>query len=162
MLNWHLVYTKPRNEDVVSYRFNDAAMEVFNPKIRERRVIRRKLQTIITPLFPCYIFVKFDMEENYRLVKYTRGVRRIVGCGNAPQAVPEDIISSIKERMEEGVINLSPVEFKAGEDVVVKDGPFRGLQAIFEREMKETERVSILLKEINARVVVDRAFLVKG
>lgn len=161
MVNWYLVYTKPKNEDIVSQKFTEAGFEVLNPKLKERKIYRRKLQDIISPLFPCYIFVRFDGSKDYRLVKYTRGVRNIIGTPDNLGIVPQEIIDSILSRSEEGVVTLSPVKMTRGEEVVIKAGPFEGLNAIFEKELKGSERVSILLASINARMVVDRAMIEK-
>jgi transcriptional antiterminator RfaH len=161
MLNWYLIYTKPRNEDNVSKKFIDVGYEILNPKFKNRKYHRRRLQEVISPLFPCYIFIKFDNIKDYHFIKYTRGVRRIVGTEKTPTIVPEEIITSIQRRMEQGIITIKPSKFKSGEEVVIKGGAFQGFEAIFERELKGIERVSILLKAINARVVVDGALLTK-
>jgi len=162
MLNWFLIYTKPRCEDSVSAKLLESGFEVLNPKIEERRYIRRKLQNVISPLFPCYIFVRFDNPRDYRLIKYTRGVKTVVGPEHIPSVVPQEITDQIKKRMEGGAIHIRHAMFTPGEDVSIKAGPFEGLEAIFEKELKGTERVSILLKTINARVVVDASILDKN
>jgi len=157
MSDWYLIYTKPKNEDSVCCKFANCGFDVFNPKMKERKYIRRKIQQVISPLFPCYIFVKFDLLKDYRLVKYTRGVKRVVGTGDSPIRVPLEVVDSIRVRMEEGVVIIKALSFKPGEDVVIKEGPFQGFEAIFEKEMKGAERVSILLKAIDARVIVNGA-----
>lgn len=161
MVNWYLVYTKPKNEDIVSQKFTEAGFEVLNPKLKERKVYRRKLQDIISPLFPCYIFVRFDGSKDYRLVKYTRGVKSIICAGASPSVLPEEIINSILARMEGGVVTVKPQDLRRGEEVVIKAGPLEGFSAVFESELKGPERVSILLAAINARVIVDRAMIEK-
>ncbi|MCK5237680.1 MAG: hypothetical protein KAR06_11950 [Deltaproteobacteria bacterium] len=159
MLNWYLIYTKPKYEDIVSARLSGSDFEVFNPKLKERKSIRRKVVEVISPLFPCYIFVKTDLTANYRLLKYTRGIRRIVGTESLPAPVHQNIIDTIRASMEDGIVTVKPHRFLSGEEVEIKAGPFEGLEAIFICEMKGMERVSILLKEIDARVVIDGALL---
>ena len=161
MLNWFLIYTKPRCEDSVSVKLVESGFEVLNPKIEERRYIRRKLQNVISPLFPCYVFVRFDNPRDYRLIRYTKGVKTVVGPEHIPSVVPQGITDQIKKRMEGGAIRVQTVRFVRGEEVSIKAGPFEGLQAVFEKELKGSERVSILLKSINARVVVDPSILDK-
>lgn len=161
MVNWYLVYTKPKNEDIVSQKFVEAGFQVLNPKLKERKVYRRKLQDIISPLFPCYIFVRFNGSNDYRLIKYTRGVKSIVGTVSEPSIVPDEIIESISARIKDSVVTLKPEELVKGEEVIISSGPLEGLSAIFERELKGTERVSILLMAINAKVSVDRALIQK-
>ncbi len=159
MLNWYLIYTKPKQEDLVADRLAEFGLEVFNPKLRERKTLRRRAKEVVSPLFPNYLFVKFDLMENHRLVKYARGVSKIVGFEEAPAPVDHSIIESIKNRMESGELTTSPVEFASGEEVEVKGGPFFGLSGVFVAGLSGMERVSILLKEIDARVVIDPALL---
>ncbi|MBI2413917.1 MAG: hypothetical protein HYV24_12005 [Deltaproteobacteria bacterium] len=158
---WYLVYTKPRNEDALEKKFLDAGLEVLNPKVKERKYVRRRVTEAVSPLFPCYVFVKFDVFRNYRFVKYARGVKKLVGFENCPTPVSDGIISSIEERTEGGFVAIRKDMFRAGDAVHIKAGPLSGFDAIFEREVKDTERVSILLKAVNARVVVDQALLSK-
>lgn len=162
MIKWFLIYTKPGCEDSVSSKFFENGFEVLNPKIEERRYIRRKLQDVVSPLFPCYIFVHFDPPKDYRLIKYTRGVKSIVGTENIPSVVPERVIDQIRARMDGGVVHIQPGSFAPGEEVSIKAGPFEGLEAVFEKELKGSERVSILLRTVNARVVVDASILKRG
>jgi transcription elongation factor/antiterminator RfaH len=159
MLNWYLIYTKPKNEDIVSHKFIQAGFKVLNSKIKERKYYRRRLQDIISPLFPCYIFVKFDYPKDYRLIKYTRGVKRIVGTDKTPSVVPDEIIILIRNKLEKGFVTITQPSFKSGEEVVIKGGPFQGFVAVFEKELNGRERVRILLKAINARMVVDGGLL---
>lgn len=161
MNNWYLIYTKPRNEDTVTTKLQDCGFEVFNPKLKERKCIRRRLRYVISSLFPCYIFVKMDLRSNYRFVKYTRGIRKIVGTENSPTPVSPWIIESIRSRMEDGVVAVKPPKLNPGDEVVIKGGPLQGIEAIFEREMKGEERVIIMLKAVNVRVVADSAFISK-
>lgn len=161
MLNWFLIYTKPKCEDSVSFKLMEKGFAVLNPKIKERKYLRRKLQYVVSPLFPCYIFMQFDSPKDYRLIKYTRGVKTIVGTEDVPAVVPVEIIKSIQDRMEEGFVNITRRKFSAGEEVLIKAGPFEGFNAVFEKELRGTERVSILLKAVNARVVADGAILEK-
>lgn len=164
MASWYLIYTKPKNEDIVTDKFLARGFDLFNPKIKERRYVRRRLQNAVSPLFPCYIFAKFNIKENLRLVKYTRGVRKIVGTDGVPSAVPEDIICSIREKVEQndGFITVTSPEFEEGEELYIKNGPLQGMEAVFVKKLKGVERVSILLKAINARAIVDRYMLAKN
>ncbi|HBG46041.1 MAG TPA: hypothetical protein DDW94_03535 [Deltaproteobacteria bacterium] len=158
MLSWYLVYTKPKYEDNVDTLLTNAGFEVLNPKIVERRYQRNKAAEVISPLFPCYIFARFDKMREYHLVKYTRGVKWVLRNENGPAEINDDVVKSIRGRIEDGVITIRKV-FSPGQELVVNGGPFEGLPAIFEREMTGMERVSILLKSINVRVVIDRCMI---
>lgn len=162
MRNWHLIYTKPKNEDFVEQKLQLAGFEVLNTKLKQRRYLRRRLQDAVSPLFPCYLFARFDKLNDYRLIKYTRGIKKIVGGEGLPTVVPDEIINSILEREEQGVITVMPPSFEPGEEVLIKDGPFQDFEAVFQKEIKGVERVCILLKAINARLIVDGYTLTKN
>ncbi len=161
MSEWYLVYTKPKSEDLLAKKFAACGFEVFNPRLKERRHIRKKVQDVISPLFPCYLFVKFDFDESYKLVKYTRGVRNVVGPDGVPMTVPIDIIDSIRKRMENDVVTVVPACFEPGDNVIIKGGPFKDFEAIFEGEIRGVDRVAVLLTAINARAVMSGYILEK-
>jgi len=159
MINWYLVYTKQKNEDLVEKKISGAGFEVVNAKIKERKYYRRKLQDMVSPCFPNYVFVRFDNPKDYRLIKYTRGVSSIVGTGDAPMAVPDEIVRGVAERMKDGIIRFERHDLNNGDMVRINNGPLSGIDAIFEKEMRGSDRVCVLLSAINARVVLERSML---
>lgn len=52
-----------------------------------------------------------------------------------------EIIHGLRERCPNGVAQFHLRAYKAGEHVMVKEGPFSGLEAVFEREIKGSEQV---------------------
>jgi transcriptional antiterminator RfaH len=155
-MNWYPIQTKPKQERLASANLSHIGIESFLPLMKERKGTRRTEETITTPLFPGYLFAKFDPIDHYRTVKYARGVRSIVTIGMAPAIVDEEIIASIQKRMEEGYLTVSTPGIAKGQLVRIQDGPMRGLEAIFECEMPGQQRALLLLKALayQARVVV--------
>jgi transcriptional antiterminator RfaH len=154
-MNWYSIYTKPKQEDKVEENLARASVEVFNPKLRRKRLIRGKYERVIRPLFPNYLFAKFDPSLQYHMIKYTRGVSGIVGNRGSPWPVSEDIIEIIKSRMnDEGLIVINP-DIKVGDKVEITEGPFKGFIGIFEREMRDSERIIVLLNTIEYRASLD-------
>lgn len=161
--SWYAIYTKAKKEDTVACKLRDAGIHVFLPKLKLKRLYRGKRREVIEPLFPCYIFASFLYPEEYSLVRYTSGVRRVVGTSNGPLPVDNGIISMIEARLTDGIAEIKPPEFKKGDVVEITDGPFKGLMGIFEREIPRKERALILLDAIlKARVEVDKETLIKG
>jgi transcriptional antiterminator RfaH len=162
-MNWYAIYTKPKVEDNVSEKLRQAGLEVYNPKLRLQKYIRNKYCTVIESLFPCYIFGKFDPIEYRRMISYTRGVRKIVGGLNAPWTLSEEIIELIRSHEKEGFVRIGCDDLKAGDAVKIAEGPFAGLSGIFNKIIKGSERVLILLNalQFQARVIVDRTSLRK-
>jgi transcription elongation factor/antiterminator RfaH len=165
MQNWYCIYTKPKVEDNVCGMFKlDPMVEVFNPKLKRKRFTRGKLAEVIEALFPSYVFIRINLPDHYKMVKYTRGVRRFVGDNaGSPLAVDEDIIRLIRERMDGGFLTLERPQFREGDQVVIKDGPFGGFTGIFKKELNAGERVMILLKTLSyqANIEIERSFLAK-
>ena len=160
-MKWYAIYVKPKQEDKVEETLARASIEVFNPKLRRKRLIRGKYEPVIRPFFPNYIFAKFDSSTQYHMIKYTRGVRGIVGNLGSPWPVSEEIINIIKSRInEEGFIVITP-DIKIGDKVEITEGLFRGFIGIFEREMKDSDRIIVLLNtiEYQARVEIEKELL---
>jgi len=163
-VEWYLVRTKPGKERWVSGQLSAILPEVFLPMLEARAARWGKLAWSVMPLFPCYVFAKFDLHTHYFDVKYMLGVQGIVSAGCDPLAVPMAVIEEIKRREVNGVVKIEPQKFDNGERVRVADGPFRGFDAIFERYLSSAERVAILLSAVEAsglRVVLPSSALVK-
>jgi transcription antitermination factor NusG len=59
---------------------------------------------------------------------------------------------------------MKPAPFFPGEELEVIEGPFQGLRALFQQELKAGERVVVLLELLASRVRVElpRACVQKG
>jgi len=162
-MNWYAIYTKPKTEEIVSEKLTRAGIEVYNPKIRLRKYLRNKYCEVIEPLFPCYIFGKFEPEKYQWMITYTRGVRKIVGDKTNPWPVAEDIINFIHSNEKDGFVAIKCEELSEGDRVKISEGPLSGLTGIFKKVIKGTERVVLLLNaiEYQARVIIERASLMR-
>ncbi len=147
---WFLVKTKPLNEARIHTRLSEAGFESLYPKIRAK--IRGKGRIETRPLFPTYLFVRFDLEQ-LRTVRYTRGVARVISFGPDPQEVDPGIIDAVRGRMDgEGYVELirPPVQWKPGDRIKIGEGPFAGIDAIFVEALPDRERVVLLLDAVTS------------
>lgn len=155
---WYLVKTKALNETRVHTRLTGAGYDVLFPKIRKKSS-RHRGQFDLRPLFPTYLFVRFDGDE-LKTIKYTHGVARVICFGPEPHEVGEEIIAAVRARMnEEGVVKLEPkkVVLSPGQRVKIGEGPFAGLDAIFLEELPDRERVVLLLNAVSSyRLTVEK------
>ena len=163
---WYVVQTKPREEDRADSNLRSWNIETFNPKIRERRTHPYTGMPIevIKPLFPRYIFAKFSLENSYHRVRFTRGVSDLVAFADGPAPVDDEIISIIRLRMgKDGFVKIGDPLYP-GDQVVVKNSPLGNYVGIFEREVKDSDRVMILLQTVSAQVhiCVGREFVKKA
>lgn len=155
--HWYVISTKPHQEASAEANIRRLGVETFCPRLMQRRVIRHGIQACVNPLFPGYMFARFEMEHHYRFILYTRGIKKIVSFGEEPAIVEDRLIEEIRRRLQDGC-GLDPgAEFRHGQVVRIKHGPLHGLEAIFENEMTGAQRAMLLLKTLSyqARVVVD-------
>lgn len=161
-MHWYAVYTKPKQENTVADSLQNAGIEVFNPKLKQRKYLHGVYRDMIGPFFPCYIFARFEPITFSWMIRYTRGVRKIVG-GDSPWPVSDEVIDLIKSHGEDGIITIKPPDLRCGDKVTIKDGPLQGLIGIFEKEIGGEERIVLLLTaiEYQARVVIEKSLLMK-
>jgi len=166
MKNWYCIYTKARQEDLVCKKLLELPdIDILNPKLKRKKYVRSRLTNVVEELFPCYVFSKFDPYRYFHTVKYTRGVRRMVGDAvGSPYIVDEQLIDCIRSRMENGLIRVEHPDFTTGEKVVIMDGPFSGLSGVFLGKLNAHERVMVLLNTLQAqtRIEIDRALIARG
>ena len=157
MVQWYLIRTKSGLERRVREQLDSQLPELFLPLLKTK--VRRwgMLVDSVVPFFPCYVFALFDIEQRYRLVRYTVGVREVACVGGEFLAVNDSVIENLKRRCVHGPIELPDTPIRNGESVQVLRGPFRGLGAVFEGYLAGTERVRILfssLKNAGPRLVL--------
>src|SRR6185436_583772 len=123
---WYAVSTKPHQEKHAELHIKRFGIECFLPLLKENKIIRRTLKTVIEPLFPGYLFAQFDLNKHYRAVSYATGVRRVVEFGSGPVELDATMIDAIKERLNDGYVMLMPVRPMHGQVVRIKSGPLGG------------------------------------
>ena len=164
-LCWYVVHTHPKQEERTSSNLLTLQMETLAPKLRVKKYNQYTGQLIRTvkPLFPGYIFARFKFNEAYHRIRFTRGVHSLVLFSNTPARVDDDIIELIQSRVGNDGFVKTMEELKPGDEVVIKDGRFKNLCGVFERDMADADRVRVLLNTVSfqAHVVVNRALVSK-
>ena len=139
-------------------------MPTFNPKIRERRYNQfvSAPTYVMKSLFPRYIFAQFKINDLYHKVRFTRGVYSVVNFGGSPTPIDKEIIRLIRSNMKDTFVRIDE-EIRPGDKVMIKDGPLKNFAGIFEREMKDTDRVRILLETVSyqAHIEIERDLVKK-
>jgi len=156
MQRWYVIQSKPQQADRVAVQLVELlGIEVYNPKI-EVRVVRgtRKL-TQIKPLFPNYLFARLDLTAQWKTITYTRGVTRILGGWEDPRPIDEAVVAAIRAQERRKDRLISYYRFKPKEGIVVRSGPLKDVQGIFERYLDEGGRVRILLSLIGFAAAVE-------
>ncbi|HVG19704.1 MAG TPA: transcription termination/antitermination NusG family protein [Blastocatellia bacterium] len=157
VLSWYVVHTNPRQEQRAEYNLKAWNVETFAPRVRE---IRKNKFTgeqsyVVKPLFAGYIFARLNLESLFHKVRFTRGVHSLVSFGDAPVPIEDEVIAMMESRVgKDGFVRIGE-ELKAGDDVVIVDGPLKDFTGVFEREMNDSNRVIILLNFINYQARIE-------
>src|SRR2546423_14850920 len=97
-MRWYAIHTHTKQETRAENNLLAWNVETFAPRYRSRRSNQFRSEPIfrIKPLFPCYIFARFDADDVSHKVRYTRGVRSIVSVGGWPVALDDALIDMMK------------------------------------------------------------------
>ena len=152
---WYVIQTKPKKEEEAKSYLSTKGVEIFNPLIESFLSRNGKMNRELKPFFPGYIFGKFDLEQNYPLVRWAKGVKKVLGYGAYPTPIAEVVMEIIRERADaQGIVRLK-CHFQANDLIRIKTGPLKDLLGIFERWISDSERVRILLNLLGYQPVVE-------
>lgn len=152
MSNWYLIHTKIRQERVALENLERQGFECFLPLIRAEKLRRGALQVVQVPLFPRYLFIRLGTgleSQSWAPIRSTVGVSRLVTFGQTPAKIEDELIAQLQVKTDSAEVQLR--HFEPGEQVVVTDGPFVGVEAIY--QMADAEgRVMVLLNILSKHV----------
>ena len=162
---WYVVYTNAKQEERASANLRSWGVETLHAKLRSRRYneFTGAPSFVSKPLFPRYVFARFNARKQLAKICFTRGVNHVVSFGGQPASVDESIIQILNDRIDQNGFVKRVEKLKPGDKVVVKAGPLRDFVGIFEEELKDSERISVLLTTISyqGRLVVSRDLIEK-
>jgi len=153
-LHWYLVHTKPRREQCALEHLERQGFACYLPMLRTEKLRRASLDTCDEPLFPRYLFIELGLDLQARSwgpIRSTVGVSRLVTFGAMPAKVPEGLIDQL--RLQETQLRGEVVPlFQPGQRVRVTQGPFAGLEGVF--QIAEGERRVLVLIEMLCKPVL--------
>jgi transcriptional antiterminator RfaH len=149
MMRWHVVHTQPQAEDRALWHLRNQGFCCFAPKVIELRQHARKVRSVLAPLFPRYLFVRFDCAvARWRAINGTRGVERLLTAGPRPLPVPHGVVETLIGKCDSrGTVQFTALGvFTRGLKVRIKSGIFSGQSAeIAEILANGCDRVRVLL-----------------
>jgi len=155
MKKWYVIQTKPKKEEEASSYLLPKGVEIFHPLMESFAPRNGRIVKELKSLFPGYIFGKLDLDKEYTLVRWGRGVKCILGFGGYPVPLSEEAVAIIKERTDGRNVIRMKQDFKPNDLVRIKTGPLKELLGIFERWVSDDERVRVLLNLIGYQPAVE-------
>jgi transcriptional antiterminator RfaH len=155
-MEWFVIQTKPKKEEEAKSYLSTKGLEIFSPFMEDFVTRNGITNKQFKPLFPGYIFGKFELEKDYPLVRWGRGVKKVLGLGgNYPTPISEEVVDLIKRRTDSDDIVRKCYYFESNDRVRIKSGPLKDLLGIFERWVSDGDRVRVLLNLIGYQPAVE-------
>jgi len=150
---WYLVHTKGRQEETAITNLQRQNFSCYMPMLYVEKVRLGKPVVVAEPMFPSYVFVQLDTSgqgQSWSPIRSTLGVRELVKFGGHPPKVDAELITALHEHEQLQQSNPQAL-FAAGDKVVITNGPFAGIEAIYQTTDAE-RRSMILLSMLNKPV----------
>lgn len=154
LLPWFALRIKSNFEKVSSQILGQKGYEAFLPTYQTRNRWSDRTKLIDRPLFPGYVFCRFDLSARLPIL-VTPGVVGVVGLGKTPMPVAEREIEAIQALLRSG-LPATPWPFvTVGQRLVIERGPLSGVEGILQ-EIKNSYRfivsVNLLQRSVAAEV----------
>jgi len=160
-MGWYALAVKPKHEFRVFEGLSaSAGVEGFLPTYKDKRIWSDRSRILDTPLFPGYVFARFEYPNQRVPVLRLPGVQSIVGFGAAPIPLADEEIGVI-QTLVNSVFPVRPWPFlRTGQRVRIEHGPLRGVEGIILQQKDEWRMVvSVELLQRSISVLVDRSVL---
>src|SRR3990172_5588516 len=149
MDRWYVVYTQPRSEERALWHLSNQGFRCFLPKIALLRSHARRTTTILEPLFPRYLFARFNCAMTpWRSINGSRGVAQLLTRGPDPVPVPHGVVERLAADTDDNGVT-SPFALGMlwkGRKVRINTGAFAGqLAEVDAPPLSGGARVKLLL-----------------
>jgi transcriptional antiterminator RfaH len=153
---WYAVNTHPREEIKALSHLQRQGYQVYLPRYAKKIRHARKVEQVIRPFFPRYLFVNLDLAiTGWRSIRSTIGVTDIVCFGDQPASLPGGVVEALKSQEDaDGYLKfVCQNSLKPGDAVIVLSGPFARQLGLCDG-VSDNERVAILLDLLGRKVRV--------
>lgn len=154
---WYGIRTKSRFEKVAAKVLENKGYIVYLPLIQSRRRWSDRVTEVLFPLFPGYLFCRFDPLQRLPIVT-TAGVVSIIGLGKEPEAIPEEEIEAVQAVLGSGLAAGPWPYLRDGERIRIVKGALDGLEGILVRKKSQWRivvSIDLLQRSVAAEVDSD-------
>lgn len=153
---WFCVKSKPRQEAVAARNLRALGeVELVFPRVRRTRRGHDRNREVIEPLFPGYVFARFDPTEYQGPVRSTRGVLHLVAKEGRPVRVDAKVIEELLALGPDAVLSALDGELQVGAKVRIVRGIFAGSEGEVLRLATPEKRIAVLLALLGSEQSVE-------
>jgi transcription antitermination factor NusG len=156
---WYALQVRPRYEKIIASTLLSKGYEGFLPLYRHRSRWSDRIKEIHLPLFPGYLFCRFDINRRLPIL-VTPGIIRVVGIGKNIYPVEESEIAALQAVVISG-LQAQPWSFlNLGQKVRIDFGALAGVEGIL-LGMKGSRKlvISVTLLQRSVAVEIDEAWV---
>lgn len=153
-LSWYVVQSKPREEERALHFLQKKGFHAYLPRMEVVKMRGFKNTKTQKPLFPGYLFCRFDIGENLAHVRWTQGVKKLLPESVNPISVENEAVEAIQSLgQKDGVIRKHQLE--KNDRIRIARGPMKDILGIFDHWTSDCGRVRVLLNFINYQASVN-------
>lgn len=157
--DWYALRVRSRLAWAAAAMLRSKGYEDYLPLYRSRRRWSDRIKHVETPLFPGYLFCRFDPQNRLAPVVTTPGVMGIVGVGKTPIPIPAEEIEAIRRILVSGLPAQPWPLFSVGARVLIEHGPLAGLEGVITNADKVHRLVvSVTLLQRSVAVEIERVW----
>jgi len=156
-LSWYAIRIQSRLGSVASATLRAKGYEEFLPLYRSQRRWSDRIKELELPLFPGYLFCRFDVSDRLMPILTTPGVIGIVGAGKTPVPIEGEEIGAIRAILCSGLLAQPWPFLRVGSKVYIEGGPLAGVEGMITNMDKVCRLVvSVSLLQRSVAVEIDR------
>ena len=157
---WFAIRTSTRWELKASSELSRRGVEIYLPLCRSKRSWSDRIKVIDQPVFPGYLFARFQPDERIRVLE-APGVKQVVGIGSTPAPMDESEIENLKLLVASNMLLMPWPYLHAGQRVRIERGPLAGVEGFVVRADHEAPRivVSVDILQRSVATEIDRDWL---
>jgi len=157
--SWFALQTRSRYEHFAAAHLRSKGYELFLPVYTCRRRWSDRIKELELPLFPGYVFCKFDLLNRLPIL-VTPGVIQVIGTGKSPIPIDDAEIAAL-QAVAQSELPRQPWPFlQVGQKVRIAHGPLSGFEGILVN-LKGNHRLvlSVGLLRRSVAVEIDSAWV---
>jgi transcription antitermination factor NusG len=158
--DWFAVQVRARWEESTARLLSQKGYETLLPMYKSERRWGGRLRTVEAPLFPSYVFCRFDVLKRLPIL-VTPGIMAIVSRGRVPVPIEPSEIANIQTLVLSGAQAEPWPYLEVGKRVRIEDTALHGVEGIligFKGNRRIVVSVSLLRRSV--ALEIDRALVV--
>jgi len=161
--SWFVISTKPKQEFIAEQALKSLGANVYLPLYFKKVKKEKEKVDVLCPLFSGYLFAQFPITEMYHKVRFTRGVKSVLGNSECLWTINNEKIEDIRGREDNGIVKMKKKDdaFKSGDRILIDEGDFDGWEGVFFEDLPDNERAIIMLTSVSysSKLIVLKKYL---